>query len=109
MHTAFTMAERSKVIYSAKILTVIGSHNVETETDAVDINNVSITVSTETDAVDINNVSLTVSKVIIEKRQHDLNLQKTTRYVLNEDIPLITTSSGHYAIQKANQMINNLL
>ena len=76
MHTAFTMAERSKVIYSAEILTVIGSHNVETETDAVDINNVSIAVSTEPDAVDINNVSITVSKVIIEKRQHDIKPPK---------------------------------
>ena len=39
-----------------------------------------------------------------------LNLQKNTKYVLNEDIPLITTSSGHYPIPitEANQMINNL-
>ena len=39
-----------------------------------------------------------------------LKLQKNTKNVFNEDIPLITTSSGHYPIPitEANQMINNL-
>ena len=38
MYVTFTMAKRSKAIYLAKIPPVISSHNVEIETDIVDIN-----------------------------------------------------------------------
>ena len=55
MYATFTMAKRSKAIYLAKIPPVIGSHNVEIETDIVDIN-----------------IPTAALKVIFEKGQHEI-------------------------------------
>ena len=53
MYVTFTMAKRSKAIYLAKIPPVISSHNVEIETDIVDIN-----------------IPVAALKVVFEEGQH---------------------------------------
>ena len=80
-------------IDSAKISAIIGSHKFDIMTDVVD-----------------SDIPLLFSKSSMKRANMKLNFQDDTIIIFNENIPLITTQSGNYAIPitKAKQLINNL-
>ena len=61
------------------------------------------------DVVD-SDIPLLFSKSSMKRANMKLNFQDDTITIFNENIPFITTQSGHYAIPitKAKQLINNL-
>lgn len=89
----FGDGRKVNAIHSAKVPAMIGSHNIEIETDVVD-----------------NDIPLLFSKSSMKKANMKLNFEDDTITIFNENIPLITTNSGHYAIPitRAKQLINNL-
>ena len=62
-----------------------------------------------TDVVD-SDIPLLFSKSLMKRANMKLNFQDDTITIFNENIPFITTQSGHYAIPitKAKQLITNL-
>ena len=89
----FGDGRKVNTLHSVKIPAIVGIHNFEIETDVVD-----------------NDIPLLFSKSSMKRANMKLNFQNDTINIFNENIPLITTSSGHYAIPitKAKQLINNL-
>ena len=89
----FGDGRKVNALHSVKIPAIIGTHNLEIETDVVD-----------------NDIPLLFSKSSMKRANMKLNFENDTINIFDENIPLITTSSGHYAvpITKAKQLINNL-
>ena len=90
---SFGDGRKVNALYSVKIPATIGSHNFEIKIDVVD-----------------NDIPLLFSKSSMKRANMKLNFQNDTISIFDENIPLIITSSGHYAIPitKAKQLINNL-
>ena len=90
---SFGDGRKVNALCSVKIPATIGSHNFEIKIDVVD-----------------NNIPLLFSKLSMKRANMKLNFQNDTINIFDENIPLITTSSGHYAISitKEKQLINNL-
>ena len=89
----FGDGRKVNALHSVKIPAIIGTHNLEIETDVVDID-----------------IPLLFSKSSMKRANLKLNFQSGTINIFDENITLITTSSRHYAIPitKAKQLINNL-
>ena len=88
----FGDGRKIQAIQSVKIPAKIGSRSCEIMTDIID-----------------GDIPLLLSKSSMKKGQMKINFQDDTITVLDEKIPLITTSSGHYAvpITQATRIINN--
>ena len=88
----FGDGRKIKAIKSAQIPAITGSKKFQIETDV-----------TEGD------IPLLLSKSSMKRGNMKVNFQDDTITILDENIPLMTTSSGHYAIPitKAKQIINN--
>ena len=89
----FGDGHKIKAIHSAIIPAIIGSRKVKIDTDVIE-----------------GDIPLLLSKSSMKKVNMKLNFQDDTVNVFNENIPLITTISGHYAIPltTAKQLINNI-
>ena len=68
-------------LHSVKIPAIIRTHNFEIETDVVE-----------------NDIPLLFSKLPMKRANMKLNFQNNTINIFDENIPLITTNSGHYTI-----------
>ena len=89
----FGDGRKVNALHSVKIPPTIGTHNLDIETDVVD-----------------NDIPLLFSKSSMKRANMKLNFQNDTINIFDENIPLITTNSGHYRIPitKVKQLINNL-
>ena len=81
-----------KAIKSAQISAVIGSKKFQIEADVIE-----------------GDIPLLLSKSSMKRGNMKINFQDDTITILDENIPLMTTPSGDYAIPitKAKQIINN--
>ena len=89
----FGDGRKIQAIQCAKIPAIIGSNYCQIETDIID-----------------GDIPLLFSKSSMKRGNMKINFQDDTITMLNENIPLVTTSSGHYAIPitKPKQIINNI-
>ena len=89
----FGDGRKIKAIHSATIPAVIGKESIYIQTDVLD-----------------NDIPLLFSRSSMKKAKMTINFQNDTINAFGVNIPLITTSSGHYAIPltPAKQLINNL-
>ena len=86
--------KKVKATHSAKVPALIGNNYITIQTDVTE-----------------NNIPVLLSKSSMKKAKMTLDFQNDIANAFGEKIPLITTSSGHYAIAvtKVKQIITKKL